>query len=865
MTNQNQNHNNTPQSILRNRYDHILQNEGTPSKNTKNAKNTKSKNSENRKYSKNNQSKYSANSEELLSNKKSSLAIPQNLMISDQTSQISSSKSWIAKKKPSFKVNLRSIFKIGLFSGEQGSHNGSSESRESHRNYDDNHQPENHFYSNNQINRNQFFTPLPTIQSKEFKNITSNVSHFSANSKIKHEKLTKWICVDQIDTNATRQSFYQNLNSKMEDNLQNGNGNQENTCLHENFANDENEQQQDKKCSIWVIKFSNCGRLLSTAGQDGLIHIWVLSQYSNYFSEKLQKNNLEGSITNNDLSANASYKEALKNNTSSSKMQRSNSSCTTSGISGEDIDILNQDKIVTSPEPENYLPNCFSRQSSLSNQNGAPIIGADSTQNPNKSIKCTGIHPFGQTPLITFKGHDRDIYDLCWNNNHFLISSSRSGRVCVWHISKSEPVVIFNQKNPVISIEFIEEDDKLYSKTFLSITTKGVVRISDWMERKMEKLLDLRLDIHVKATCMKIYNRNKNVTIGLSNGVLKFFELKYNNSTGSRILKPLTLLQIEKGPSNFGLSSLTGGLIGNSVTSSVSFGSPKNTSTKTTSKQPKNEQPNKINISINKIVIFKNISSKDHIDHLLVSSSDNKIRIFNGKDCSLVATLKNTNSGLSSSSIQEFLCSDSSSASVSAEGNVSNLTNLSQDIPNHGAIISTDLKLVASPNIIFSATNNNAAVVDLYPCEESIALLLQNTSASNYLSASLQRNVALSNFSAAGNSSKSLVSVNVANVIENKTGEVVTRSSPVDNNNRTWSTSSSKTDKKNNKPNNTNNIHNFNHSSPVTAVSFPPRLDFFNQFFDNNRINFDQEIGYVILTAHLDGKLRIIVNSHLEA
>ncbi len=36
---------------------------------------------------------------------------------------------------------------------------------------------------------------------------------------------------------------------------------------------------------IWCMRFSQCGQLLATAGQDTVLHIWVLKNSYNYFKE----------------------------------------------------------------------------------------------------------------------------------------------------------------------------------------------------------------------------------------------------------------------------------------------------------------------------------------------------------------------------------------------------------------------------------------------------------------------------------------------------------------------------------------------------------------------------------------------------
>jgi WD40 repeat protein len=42
-------------------------------------------------------------------------------------------------------------------------------------------------------------------------------------------------------------------------------------------------------CFRWALKFSNCGRLLATAGSDNLVRVWVVRTYLNYFMRLREK------------------------------------------------------------------------------------------------------------------------------------------------------------------------------------------------------------------------------------------------------------------------------------------------------------------------------------------------------------------------------------------------------------------------------------------------------------------------------------------------------------------------------------------------------------------------------------------------
>lgn len=48
--------------------------------------------------------------------------------------------------------------------------------------------------------------------------------------------------------------------------------------------------------AVWTMKFSHCGRLLATAGQDNVVRIWVLKTAFDYFNNMRLKYNTEGNL-----------------------------------------------------------------------------------------------------------------------------------------------------------------------------------------------------------------------------------------------------------------------------------------------------------------------------------------------------------------------------------------------------------------------------------------------------------------------------------------------------------------------------------------------------------------------------------------
>ena len=47
---------------------------------------------------------------------------------------------------------------------------------------------------------------------------------------------------------------------------------------------------------VWCMKFSPCGRLLATAGQDRILRIWVLKSAFNYFQDMRSRCNADNKV-----------------------------------------------------------------------------------------------------------------------------------------------------------------------------------------------------------------------------------------------------------------------------------------------------------------------------------------------------------------------------------------------------------------------------------------------------------------------------------------------------------------------------------------------------------------------------------------
>ncbi|XP_069468954.1 WD repeat-containing protein 44 isoform X2 [Ambystoma mexicanum] len=152
--------------------------------------------------------------------------------------------------------------------------------------------------------------------------------------------------------------------------------------------------------AVWTMKFSHCGRLLASAGQDNVVRIWVLKNAFDYFNNMRMKYNTEGRV---------------------------------------------------SPSPSQESLN-----SSKSDTDAGMSSGADDTDTDDKNA------PFRQIPFCKYKGHTADLLDLSWSKNYFLLSSSMDKTVRLWHISRRECLCCFQHIDFVTAIAFHPRDDRYF-------------------------------------------------------------------------------------------------------------------------------------------------------------------------------------------------------------------------------------------------------------------------------------------------------------------------------------------------------------------------------------------------------------------
>ncbi|KAJ8682696.1 hypothetical protein QAD02_018488 [Eretmocerus hayati] len=149
---------------------------------------------------------------------------------------------------------------------------------------------------------------------------------------------------------------------------------------------------------VWCMKFSACGRLLATAGQDRKLRIWVTRDAFTYFQDMRTKYNAE--------------------------------------------------KVSPTPSQESLVS-----QQSVDDPHALANAMSETED-------CKG--PFMPKPFCTYIGHTSDLLDVSWSKNYFVLSSSMDKTVRLWHISRKECLCCFQHIDFVTAIAFHPKDDRYF-------------------------------------------------------------------------------------------------------------------------------------------------------------------------------------------------------------------------------------------------------------------------------------------------------------------------------------------------------------------------------------------------------------------
>lgn len=152
--------------------------------------------------------------------------------------------------------------------------------------------------------------------------------------------------------------------------------------------------------AIWCMKFSCCGRLLATAGQDKVLRVWAVRDAFQFFQDMRTKYNAE--------------------------------------------------KVSPTPSQESLMSHHSSEDPNIT-----AIVESAKLEDGKKSI-------FMPKPFCTYTGHTSDLLDVAWSKNYFLLSSSMDKTVRLWHISRKECLCCFQHIDFVTAIVFHPRDDRYF-------------------------------------------------------------------------------------------------------------------------------------------------------------------------------------------------------------------------------------------------------------------------------------------------------------------------------------------------------------------------------------------------------------------
>ncbi|RUS85299.1 hypothetical protein EGW08_006946 [Elysia chlorotica] len=218
--------------------------------------------------------------------------------------------------------------------------------------------------------------------------------------------------------------------------------------------------------AIWVMKFSPCGKMLATGGQDTVLRIWVLKSTSTYFEDFRQK-----------------YADVRLS----------------PAVSHESLNSASSADCCAAKDPLREL----------------------NKQTAEEEM----IAPFQQRPFCVYKGHSADLLDLSWSKNYFILSSSMDKTVKLWHISRRECLCTFQHIDFVTAIVFHPKDDRY----FLSGALDGKLRLWNIPDKKVTLWNELSGSSNLITTANFCHN-GRLAVVGTYDGKCIFYtteQLKY--------------------------------------------------------------------------------------------------------------------------------------------------------------------------------------------------------------------------------------------------------------------------------------------------------------------------------------------------
>ncbi|VDM54774.1 unnamed protein product [Angiostrongylus costaricensis] len=222
--------------------------------------------------------------------------------------------------------------------------------------------------------------------------------------------------------------------------------------------------------AVWCVRFSVCGRLMATAGQDNMIRVWAARSHLKYFIQMRER-----------------------------YQHKNSGSCNSPG------DVFQ----AAIHEMESFRP---------------PSPSSSNTQSEQNSDDEDSTNLFSAKPFVVFKGHTADILDLSWSKNYFVLSSGMDRTVKLWHLSRNECLCCFQHVDFVTSVAFLPKDDRY----FLSGSLDGKLRMWHIPDKKVAVWNEVPVKF---ITAIAFVKNGKFAVVGTYNGRCFFYstdQLKYH-------------------------------------------------------------------------------------------------------------------------------------------------------------------------------------------------------------------------------------------------------------------------------------------------------------------------------------------------
>lgn len=239
--------------------------------------------------------------------------------------------------------------------------------------------------------------------------------------------------------------------------------------------------------AVWCMKFSSCGRLLATAGQDRVLRIWVLKDAYPYFQDMRTKFNADQKS-----SPTPSQESLVSHNSAEEAIAMATAAEQSAGP---------------------FMPKAF-----------CSYTGHTSGNFCSHSIFTHArIHICMFCNNIFYDFLPIDLLDVSWSKNYFILSSSMDKTVRLWHISRRECLCCFQHIDFVTAIAFHPRDDRY----FLSGSLDGKLRLWNIPDKKVA--LWNELDGQTKLiTAANFCQNGKFAVVGSYDGRCLFYDTDQN-------------------------------------------------------------------------------------------------------------------------------------------------------------------------------------------------------------------------------------------------------------------------------------------------------------------------------------------------